>query len=296
MDVLRTPDERFAALPDYPFASQYADVGARMAYVDEGPAQAAPCLLMHGEPTWSYLYRRTIDVLASAGHRVIAPDLIGFGRSDKPTQRHDHSYANHVTWMAAFVERLDLRNITLVCHDWGGLIGLRVLAENPERFARVLAANTALPTGEQRMPDAFHRWRSFSQNAELFAVGNIVSGGTLGGLSDELIAAYDAPFPDDSYTAGPRQMPMLVPVTADDPAGAANRAAWAVLEAWRKPFLCAFSDGDPITRGADRVFQARIPGCAGQAHLTIAGGGHFLQEDRPDEFAAAVLGFLAATG
>ena len=294
MEVLRTPDDRFNGLPGYAFEPHYVDVGLRMHYVDEGPRDAAPILLLHGEPSWSFLYRRMIPVLLRAGHRVVAPDLIGFGRSDKPVDRDEHTYARHVEWVTRLVLALDLRDATLVCQDWGGLIGLRVVADAGQRFARVVAANTGLPTGDERVPPAFLAWRRFSQAAESFAVGNIVDGGCATTLDDAEVAAYDAPFPDESFKAGPRQMPLLVPIDSDDPASPANRAAWAKLGEWRKPFLCAFSDGDPITRGADRRFRTAIPGCEGQPHTTIAGAGHFLQEDRGQELAQVVVDFMAA--
>ena len=301
MQILRTPDERFANLPGYAFAPNYVEIpsgdGARLRvhYVDEGPANARPVLCLHGEPSWSYLYRKMIPVIAAAGHRVVAPDLVGFGRSDKPAERSDYSYQRHVDWLRAFVETLDLRNITLVCQDWGGLLGLRLVGEHPDRFARVVAANTFLPTGDGEPSDAFMAWRAFSQNVPIFPTGQILQGATLTELSPEVVAAYDAPFPDESYKSGARQFPLLVPIAPDDPAVPANRAAWQVLERFEKPFLTAFSDGDPVTRGADVALQQRIPGARGQQHVTLAGGGHFLQEDCGEAFARAVVGFIAAT-
>lgn len=293
MDILRTPDERFDNLPGYAFAPHYVEVdGLRMHYVDEGPRDGAPVLLLHGEPSWSYLYRKMIPLFVAAGHRVLAPDLIGFGRSDKPTARTDYTYERHVHWIKAWIEALDLQSLTLVCQDWGGLIGLRAVAELPERFARVVAANTYLPTGEQKVPSAFFAWRDFSQNVPEFPTGRIVTTGCAQPVAPEIAAAYDAPFPDERFKAGARQFPMLVPVTPDDPASEANRAAWRVLESWDKPFLTAFSDSDPITRGADRMLQERIPGARGQAHTTIVGGGHFLQEDRGEELARVVIDFM----
>ncbi len=304
MDVLRTPDDRFDALPGYPFAPQYVDVPRgdgtdetlRVHVVDEGPRDATKTvLLLHGEPSWSYLYRTMIPVITAAGCRAVAPDLVGFGRSDKPTERADYTYARHVDWIRAVLESLDLRDITLVCQDWGGLIGLRLAAEEEERFARIVAANTFLPTGDTPPGKGFLAWQSFSQTTPDFAIGQIINMGTTTDLPPEVIAAYDAPFPDDSYKAGARQFPMLVPTTPDDPASAANRAAWKVLEQWEQPFLTAFSDADPITKGGDAVFQARIPGAAGQAHTTTTGGGHFLQEDRGPELAQTVVSFIRTT-
>jgi haloalkane dehalogenase len=296
MDILRTPDERFAALPGYPFAPHYVAVdGLRVHYVDEGPRDAAPVLLLHGEPSWSYLYRKMIPPLVAAGHRCLAPDLIGFGRSDKPVRREDYTYQRHVDWIRGVVEGLGLRRITLVCQDWGGLIGLRLVAEHPERFARVVAANTFLPTGDRDPGPAFLAWREFSQTTPEFPVGRIVRGGCVTEVPDDVVAAYDAPFPDDRYKAGARQFPVLVPATPKDPATAANRAAWDALGRFERPFLTAFSDQDPITRGADELLRAHVPGAAGQPHTTIAGGGHFLQEDRGEELARVVVDFMGRT-
>jgi haloalkane dehalogenase len=290
MQILRTPDERFRDLPGYPFEPRYVDVdGLRMHYVDEGAG--APVLLLHGEPSWSYLYRKMIPPIAAAGLRAIAPDLIGFGRSDKPAARSDYSYQRHMDWLTAFVTALDLRDIVLVCQDWGGLLGLRLAAEHPDRFARIVAANTFLPTGDHRPPDAFFAWQQFSQAVPELPIGQIVKSGCHVAPPPDVVAAYDAPFPDETYKAGPRQFPLLVPTRPDDPASAANRAAWSVLERWDKPFLTAFSDHDPITRGADRNLRKRIPGAAGRDHPTITGGGHFLQEDCGEAFARIVIDF-----
>ncbi len=294
MRALRTPDSCFADLPGHPFAPHYADVGGlRVHYVDEGPPHAPPVLLLHGEPSWSYLYRKMIPPLVAAGHRVVAPDLVGFGRSDKPSERSDYTYQRHVDWMTALVGALALERVTLVCQDWGGLIGLRLVAENGDRFDRVVAANTFLPTGDQDPGPAFHAWQRFSQETPVFDVGKVIAGGCKQPLAPEVQRAYDAPFPDESFKAGARQFPMLVPTRPDDPAAAPNRAAWEKLRQWRKPFLTAFSDSDPITRGADALLQAFIPGCAGQPHTTIVGGGHFLQEDRGEQLAAVVAAFIA---
>lgn len=301
MEILRTPDDRFDDLPDWPFqphyttiepAVQYGGGELRIAHVDEGQRGASPILLMHGEPTWSYLYRHVIPPLVAAGHRVVAPDLVGFGRSDKPVVRGDYTYARHVAWMSQWLEANDLTDVTLFCQDWGGLIGLRLVAAFPDRFGRVVAGNTFLPTGEAPASDAFMAWREFSQNVPEFPAGRIVNGGSATDLDEATIAAYDAPFPDEEFKAGARQFPVLVPISTDDPESSANRDAWEVLGAWTKPFLCAFSDGDAVTAGGDRAFQSRVPGCAGQPHGTIAGGGHFLQEDRPAEVAAAILSIM----
>ena len=299
MEHLRTPDERFEGLPGWTFEPHYVEVddgeggSLRVAHVDEGPADGPVVLLMHGEPSWSYLYRKMIPGLAAAGCRVVAPDLVGFGRSDKPARQEDHTYARHVGWMAeALFDRLDLRDITYVGQDWGALIGLRLVGEHPGRYARVVIGNGGLPTGDRKLSDAFFAWQEFARTAEAFPVGAIVGGGCTSTLSPEEIAAYEAPFPDDSYLAGPRVMPSLVPTSPDDPAAAANRAAWEALRAFERPFVCAFSDADPVTAGGERVFLREVPGTADQPHTTIEGAGHFLQEDRPDELVALVLGLL----
>lgn len=298
MEALRTPDSRFANLPGYPFASHYVEVaGLRIHYVDEGPRGVAPpVLLLHGEPTWSYLWRRVIPPLVEAGHRVVAPDLVGFGRSDKPVRREDYTYQHHVDWMQWFIETLGLWDISLVCHDWGGLIGLRLVAEHERWFTRIVATNTFLPTGNIPASPAFLKWRRYSQETPEFHVGGIVKGGCVSDLPPEAIAAYDAPFPDDRYKAGARQFPVLVPVMPDDPAAEPNRRAWKALGKWKKPFLTAFSDQDPITRGADKFLQMAIPGARGQPHATIRGAGHYVQEDRGPELAEVVVKFLARTG
>jgi haloalkane dehalogenase len=296
MELLRTPDARFEGLPGYDFSPHYADVqGIRMHYVDEGPPDAAPVLMLHGEPSWSYLYRRMVSPIAAAGHRALAPDLVGFGRSDKPRRREDYTYQRHVDWLRELLfDHLDLREVTLVCQDWGGLLGLRLVAEHPERFARVVAANTLLPTGDEPPTAAFEAWLRFSQEVPEFPTGRILDGATTTKLSDEVRAAYDAPFPDASYQAGARQFPTLVPISPDDPAAPANRAAWEALGRFEKPFLTAFSDGDPITAPYAAIFRQRVPGAAGQPHTTIRDAGHFLQEDRAEELAEVVLAFIAA--
>jgi haloalkane dehalogenase len=236
-----------------------------------------------------------IPVLVDAGHRAVVPDLVGFGRSDKPARREDYTYQRHVDWMRAFLETLDLRDTTLFCQDWGGLIGLRLAAEHPDRFARIVAANTGLPTGDQTPSEAFLRWQRYSQETPEFHIGGIIKGGCATDLPSEVIAAYDAPFPDDSYKAGARVFPALVPTAPDDPAAEPNRKAWDVLRRWEKPLLTAFSDSDPVTRGGDRALQKLIPGAAGQPHTTITGAGHFLQEDKGPELAAVVVDFIASS-
>ena len=302
MDALRTPDDRFADLPGYAFEPHYADIPdgeggtLRVHHLDEGDADAPVVLLLHGEPSWSYLYRHMVPVIVGAGLRVIAPDLVGFGRSDKPSVRTDYTYARHVQWLSSHVfDVLDLRDITLVCQDWGGLLGLRLVAAQPDRFAAVVAANTFLPTGDGKAGDAFLAWQRFSQEAPELPIGNIVNGGCTTALSPEVIAAYNAPFPDESYKEGARQFPVLVPTSPDDPEAAPNRAAWEVLSGFERPFLCAFSDSDPVTAGNERHLIERIAGARDQAHTTIVGGGHFLQEDRGAELAQVVVDLIATT-
>lgn len=291
-EVIRTPDERFADLPGWSFDPHYQEIdGLRIHYVDEGPRDARPVLLLHGEPSWAYLYRKMIPVLTEAGLRVIAPDLVGFGRSDKYLRIDDYSYAMQVEVMAELVRRLDLRRVIFFGQDWGGLTGLRVVAEDPDRFAAVVISNTALPLPAEgaSTPLPFRLWQLFSRYSPIFPIGGLLQTATTTELSSEIRAAYDAPFPDERYMAGARAMPSLVPTAPDDPAVPANRAAWQVFEAWEKPFVMAFSDGDPITRGADAPFRARVPGAQGQPHVTIEGAGHFLQEDRPQQLAQVIV-------
>jgi haloalkane dehalogenase len=299
MQTLRTPEERFATLPDFDYPAHYADVAdgdggrVRMAWVQDGPPDGEAVLLLHGEPSWSFLYRTMIPVLAAAGLRTIAVDLVGFGRSDKPTERSDHSYARHVEWVRALVfDTLDLHDVTIVGQDWGGLIGLRLAAENPQRL---VAANTGLPTGDHPMPAIWWSFRNAIEKAPTIDVGRFVASGCLQPMSDEVRAGYDAPFPDESFCAGPRAMPTLVPTSPDDPASAANRAAWAVLSASPTPALIAFSDSDPITAAMRPVLVESLPGAEGREHPTIASAGHFLQEDAGPELAGHIVEFIAAT-
>jgi haloalkane dehalogenase len=302
MQILRTPDDRFDGLVDYDFTAHYAQVPTtpeapgdetlRIHYLDErpdGPGSGETVLLLHGEPSWSYLYRNMIRPLVAAGHRVVVPDLVGFGRSDKPADTADYTYARHVAWMRALlVDHLDLDRITFFGQDWGGLIGLRVLAGDPDRFARIVLANTGLPTGLSPLSDAFMAWQKFSRETPVFDIGFLINAATVRDLSADEIAAYDAPFPDDTYKAGARILPSLVPTGPDDPAAAANQAAWDVLRAWTKPLLLCFSDSDPVTRGGDAIFTREVPGAAGQAHTTIEGAHHFLQEDAADRLAVII--------
>jgi haloalkane dehalogenase len=325
MDCRRTPDHRFENLSDYPFAPNYTSIAdgeggeLRLHYLDEGPADGAVVLLLHGQPTWSYLYRHMIPLLVEAGHRVIAPDLIGFGRSDKPCSQDDYSYAGHVAWMSEWLESLALNDITLFCQDWGGLIGLRLVAAYPERFARVVVANTGLPTGMipeemteplqevyatlpvvdvselgERFRDTsgvpgFLYWRKFCAATPELKVSALMDFTATGSLSAEDLVAYDAPFPDDRFMAGARKFPSLVPIFKDDPAVPDNQAAWKILEQFDKPLMTAFADDDPVTAGGDAPFRERVPGAQGVEHRTIANAGHFLQEDQPAACVAAIL-------
>lgn len=278
MDVYRTPDARFDGLPDFPWEPHYVEVDdLRIAFIDEGEGPAL--LLLHGEPSWSFLYRRMIPPLLEAGFRVLAPDLVGFGRSDKPTSPDDYSYQRHVDWTSAWLHQVGVDEITLFGQDWGGLIGLRLVADEPDRFARVAAANTMLPTGDYRPTEAFLAWQRMVRKVPSLDIGRVIQGATVSDLPPEVISAYDAPFPEEASKAGARIFPSLVPTSPDDPASEANRRAWRVLQAWEKPFLCLFSDSDPVTAGGDRVFRKLVPGTAGQPHRTIADAGHFLQED-----------------
>lgn len=281
MDVLRTPDERFASLPDYSFEPNYIDVapGLRAHYVDAGPREGPVVLLLHGEPSWSYLYRRMVPLFVAAGMRAIAPDLIGFGRSDKPARREEYTYARHVAWMRALVEGLALKDVTLFCQDWGSLIGLRLVGESPALFARVVVANGFLPTADRPTPRAFRVWRAFARYSPVFPIGRIVASGCVTKLTPAVRAAYDAPFPSTKYTAGAREFPALVPTDPSDPAVPANRAAWEALARFDKPFLTLFGKNDPILGNADRALQKHVRGAEGQPHERTWGG-HFVQEDR----------------
>mgnify|MGYP001328660926 CR=1 FL=1 len=297
MKVLRTAEERFSGLPGFSYEPRYADVGGvRLGYVEAGPPAGQPVLLLHGEPSWSFLYRKVIPVLAGAGLRAIAPDLIGFGRSDKPAETADHTYAGHVEWIRAFAfDALGLNGVTLVGQDWGGLIGLRLVAEHPGRFARVVAANTGLPTGDRPMPDVWLRFREVVRTAPALSVSRLVQSGCRTTLPPAVLAAYDAPFPGPSYAAAVRAMPDLVPAAPDNPASAANRAAWRQLAAWDKPFLVAFSDRDPITGPMAPALKQTVPGAAGREHPVLRGAGHFLQEDAGEELGAIIAAFVSET-
>lgn len=294
MDVLTTPESRFENLVGYPFAPHYVDVTAsdtgpvRMHYVDEGPADAAPIVLLHGEPTWSYLYRTMIPPLVAGGNRVLAPDLIGFGRSDKPRRTADYTYLRHVEWVTSWFESLDLTNVTLYVQDWGSLIGLRIAAEQGDRIARLVVSNGFLPTAQHRTPLAFYAWRAFSRYSPVLPAGRLVAAGTVRAVPAAVRAGYDAPFPAKRYEAGARIFPTLVPTSPNDPAVPANRAAWDALGRWQKPFLAIFGRRDPIAGGGDRPLIAHIPGAAGQPHARIDAG-HFIQEDSGPELAERML-------
>lgn len=302
MRVLRTSDECFTTVPEFGYRPHYVDVPdqdggtLRMAYVTDGPADGPVALLLHGEPSWSFLYRTVMPVLAEAGIRAVAPDLVGFGRSDKPTEASDHSYARHVEWIRALTfDKLDLRQITLVGQDWGGLIGLRLLAEHPHRFAGAVAANTGMPTGDHDMPEVWWQFRHAVEGAETLDVGRFVQSGCLHPLTPEVRTAYDAPFPTEEHKAGPRAMPALVPTKPDDPASQANRAAWQTLSTSESPFLTAFSDSDPITAAMGPILRRTIPGAARLEHPTVTDASHFLQEDAGAQLGRIVAEFLHTT-
>ena len=295
-EILRTPESRFANLSDFPYVPHYTEIGGlRIAYIDEGPRTAPVVLLMHGEPSWSYLYRKMIPVLLQAGYRVVAPDLVGFGRSDKPARKADYSYLNHVQWMKAWMERVDLQQATLFCQDWGSLIGLRMAAELPERFARIVLANGGLPTGTSETPKAFRIWRAFAVYSPWFPIGRIVKSGCAMGLTPQEIAAYDAPFPSRKYKVAARLFPTFVPTTPDDPERQNNERAWEFFKQCQKPFLTLFSNRDPVTRGGHKMWQRLVPGAQGQPHAVTRGAGHFLQEDKGEEVAQAIDAFIKAT-
>ncbi len=302
MQTIRTPDTRFDDLNDYPYKPNYVEINdgegstLRVHYLDEGPKNSNPILLLHGEPSWSYLYRHMIPILVEEGHRVVVPDLVGFGKSDKPVEQTDYSYARHVDWMAELIfDHLNLTSITFFGQDWGGLIGLRLLAQEPDRYDRVVIGNTGLPTGKGEATEAFLAWQKFSQTAPEFPIGKLINSACIRDLTTDETHAYDAPFPTDEYKAGARIFPSLVPTSSSDPASQDNLAAWEVLSEYQKPFLLAFSDSDPVTKGGDAPFHAKVPGTKGQNHVTLENGGHFLQEDKSKELAAIMNDFIANT-
>jgi haloalkane dehalogenase len=296
VDVKRTPDERFRNLDGYPFAPHYAEVKAedgallRVHYVDEGPRTAAPIVLMHGNPSWSYLYRRIIPRLVAHGHRVLAPDLMGLGRSDKPAAKRDYSLAHHVEWMSQWLVATGAGSATLFAQDWGGVIGFPVAMRHPERFARLIAANTGLPVGQGASP-ALQQWLAYSDQATSLPVAQLIHGFTVNGLSDAEKHAYDAPFPDASYQAAALSFPRLIPLQPDNPGVPLMLETWKQLERWTRPLLTVFGDRDPISKGADLTFQQRVPGAAGQPHVVLSPAHHFLQEDQPEAIAEHIHAF-----
>lgn len=308
MRILRTPLSHFEDLPGFSFQANYINVGPvlivdenneshsfdtlNMHYIDYGPKDAPVVLMLHGEPSWSYLYRDMITLAEMQGLRVIAPDLIGFGKSDKFNKQSAYTYASHLAWLQSFIDKLQIKEFHLFCQDWGGLLGLRLVADQPERFKSVIAANTMLPTGEHKPPEAFFAWQKYSQNAEDFDIGNILQQATQSNLIEETVDAYNAPFPDESYKAAARKFPMLVPTSTDDPESQNNIEAWKVLRRFRKPFLTLFSDSDPVTKGGEKIFQKLVPGCANQAHKIMKNGGHFLQEDCAEELIREIVVFI----
>jgi len=301
MKVLQTPESAFSKITDFPYTPQYVQVTdtvsseITMAYYQAGPKDGHTILLMHGEPTWAYLYRKMIPLLAEAGFNVLVPDLIGFGRSDKPTRREDYTYARHVIWVKEWFNQAVKGPVTLFCQDWGGLLGLRLVADMPDQFAGVMVSNTGLPTGDAPPSDAFIKWRRFSQDVPVFPTSSIIQGGTVTELSQQTMNAYDAPFPSEEYKAAARIFPLLVPVSSDNAQAQANRNAWEKLKQFDRPFMTAFGDSDPVTAGGDRLFQKLIPGCQGISHATIEGGGHFIQEDKGEELAALLEQFIKTT-
>jgi len=290
--IVRTPDSRFDNLPDYNFEGNYIEVepGLRLHYIDEGSKANPIVLLLHGEPSWSYLYRKMIPILLEHKFRVIAPDLIGFGKSDKPVDKSDYTYQKHLDWLTTFIQKLDLNEIILFCQDWGGLTGLRLVTEMEDRFSMVIASNTTLPSGTIPMPESFMKWREYSQYSEGFNIGEVIDMGTIQPLTEEVIAAYNAPFPSEEYKAGARIFPTLVPIDLDDPEAVKNRQAWEKLKQWEKPFLTIFGDGDDLMRGAEKVFQKLVPGTRGQNH-TMLNAGHFIQEEKGEELAVLIAEF-----
>lgn len=290
-EIIRTPEDRFENLKDYNFSSNYIDVeeGLRMHYLDEGSKEKPTVLLLHGEPSWSYLYRKMIPIL-SKNFRVIAPDLVGFGKSDKLVNREDYSYQKHINWLVTFIKKLDLKDITLFCQDWGGLIGLRIITEMENRFSLVIASNTTLPSGNVPVSESFLKWIKFSQHSSEFDIGKVLDMGTVRPLSEEVLAAYNAPFPSEEYKAGARIFPALVPIDSDDPESIKNNQAWEKLKHWNKPFLTIFGDKDAIMKGAEKVFQERIPGTKEQNH-TMIDAGHFIQEDQGEKLAELIIEF-----
>ncbi|MEH6538331.1 MAG: haloalkane dehalogenase [Psychroserpens sp.] len=289
--IIRTPENRFDNLEDYNFQSNYLNVedGLRLHYLDEGNDNNPTVLLLHGEPSWSYLYRKMIPILSN-NFRVVAPDLIGFGKSDKLVNQQDYSYQKHIDWISAFIEKLDLKNIVLFCQDWGGLTGLRIITEMNNRFDMVIASNTTLPTGKTPIPESFLQWRAYSQHSAGFNIGKVIDMGTVQSLSEKVFEAYNAPFPSEEYKAGARIFPTLVPIEQDDPESIKNLKAWEKLKSWNKPFLTIFGDEDNIMIGAEKAFQKIVPGAKEQNHK-ILNAGHFIQEEKGEELAELIIEF-----
>lgn len=305
--ILKTPTQRFDALTDYPFEAHYCNVGGSaydrsgnddsngelmMHYIDEGDASSPVVLMLHGEPTWSYLYRNMISHAVEQGYRVIVPDFIGFGKSDKFDNKTPYTYANFITWLSAFIEHLQLNDINLICQDWGGLIGLRVLTAKPNKFKSLVLANTFLPTGEEPMSEAFKNWQTYSQTVEKFPVSGIVQGGCARTLSEEECYAYDAPYPDETYKWGVRQFPLLVPTSPTNPESRNNKRAWEILSSLTIPVLTVFGDSDPITQGAEKAIQRKMKGCEGQAHVILENVAHFIQEDAAEQLISHSVKFF----
>jgi len=297
IEFKNTPESSFENITDYPFDSHYMTIadGMQVHYIDEGPRDGEVILLMHGEPSWSYLYRHMVTALVGHGYRCLAPDLIGFGKSSKPIHQADYTYGSHVSWMLDWLDQVGATDVTLFCQDWGGLIGLRLVHARTNRFARIAVSNTGLPTGDHTPPEAFTKWQKFSQKVEQFPFETVMQGATTSELSDDILAAYRAPFPDGSYEAGAKIFPSLVPTTSGDPASQDNRDAWQhTFKKWKKPMITLFGDKDPVTSGGERVFQKLVPGTSGQKHHTVVDGGHFIQEDKPQVLVQCIHDFIIA--
>lgn len=297
MPTLVTPESATSSLPDFPFSPHFVGVdhGIRMCSVDEGPEGAPTIVLLHGQPSWSFLYRKMIPPIVRAGFRVLAPDLVGFGRSDKPPDRASYSYAAHMRWLTAWFDQVCRSPVVIFCQDWGGLLGLRLVAFHPERFLGVCAANTFLPVGGTYKPtDVWLKFRDFVKDTPRLPIARLIQAGCLSKLDASVRAGYDAPFPSEEHKAGARAFPSLVPVEEGDPEGEINGVAWEALARFEKPFLTLFSDSDPITRGGDVYMRRNIPGTKGQPHETISGAGHFLQEDKGEEVAERLVAWAVS--
>ena len=289
--ILRTPESFFCDLKDFPFQPHFVKVeDLQIHYVDEGPFDARPVLLLHGVPAWSYLYRHLIKKISESGCRVIAPDLIGFGKSDKPLKAKSHSYQSHVEWITEFINKLNLKEITLFCHDWGSLIGLRIAAQCPDLFKGIIVSNGMLPAGKHKINPVFKLWRYFARYSPFIPVDLAIEVGALRKLDKEEKKAYRAPFPSSKYKAAIRALPSMVPISPNDAESIINKQLWKSLSRWEKPFLTIFGNRDPITKGGDLYMQKRIPGAVGQNHLRFEAG-HFIQEDNFKELAEIIIRF-----